>query len=294
MTTAALHVVGLVTWFHPDVGARANLDAAAAQCASVIVVDNTPGVRTAPMPLPDRVRYHPLGTNHGLAGALNTALQKLPEQCEAVLLLDQDSTLPDGAVPALSRHLLRGEVGIAAPTPWDEDEQRWVDPRARLRPEVADVDAVITSGMLVRRSCLLSLDGFRTDFFVDAVDQDFCLRARDAGWRIVQDRSVRLAHQLGGTRWHRVLGLRLRATHHSEWRLYSGARNGAVLIRENAVQRPRWALINTIQLLYWLITIIAFEPPRVRRSRSFLRGVVQGLRGTPLELPPGAVGRGSP
>lgn len=292
MTTAALHVVAIVTWFHPDASAHERLHQAATQCDSVLVVDNTPTGSGVPGS-PPQVRYLPLGGNHGLAGALNAGLQVLPEAYDAVLLLDQDSTLQDGAVGLLSRHLQRSAVGIAAPTPWDEEEHRWVDPRAHLRPEVAEVDAVITSGMLIRRACLDGVGGFREDFFVDAVDQDFCLRARSAGWLIVQDRSVRLAHRLGATRWHRLAGLRVRATHHTDWRLYSGARNGAVLIREHAARRPRWAVVNSLQLLYWLVTVIAFEPPRPRRAARFLTGLLHGLRGVPLELPPGAVGPGA-
>lgn len=288
MSAAPSHVVAVVVWYCPDDDARAHVAAAARQCAGVLVVDNTPGSHPAsPPPLPPSARYLPLGVNRGLAGALNAAVAELPAACDALLLLDQDSSPPEGMVPALARHLVRADVAAAGPAPWDDDAGRYLDPRTALRPPVAALDAVITSGMLLRRTALEEVGPFREDFFVDAVDQDLCLRLRAAGWAVLQDRSVHLPHRLGDTTWHRLLGLRLRATHHADRRLYTGARNGTVLVREHALRRPRWAVRNALQLLYWLLVVLAFEPPRVRRAGLFLRGVVDGLLGRPARVDPG-------
>lgn len=275
---SSVRIVGLLTWFHPDEAAVAALGAAAEQCEDVVVVDNTPGIAAGTERQPPGIVVIRPGRNLGLAAALNVAARHLPRGVDAVLLLDQDSRLPDGAVAALARHLDDPSVAIAAPSPWDADRRRWVEPGTSRRPEVVDRDAVITSGMLIRRCVFDEIAPFREDFFVDAVDIDFCLRVRAAGWRIVQDRTVRLAHRLGSGSWHRVLGVELRATHHPEWRLYAAARNSAVLIRENALLRPRWAVRHAGAMAYWFLTTGLLEPPRGRRLRALARGVRDGVR----------------
>jgi rhamnosyltransferase len=287
---AAPRVTAVVTWFRPGPSAVDGLRDALGQCADAVVVDNTPAAEAsvADADLPGRVVLLRLGRNAGLAAAINLALSEVPATSEAVLLLDQDSRLPGDLVARLAQHLGEPGVGAASPAPWDADEQRYLDPRTAARAEVADLPVAITSGLLVRRSALAQVGLLREDFFVDAVDLDLCLRLRRAGWRLVQDRTVLLPHRLGETRWHRVLGVAVRASHHPTWRLYSAARNSAALTREHLLAEPRWALTNVLLLVYWLFTVAAFEPPRAARIRWFARGLVDGWRGRAarIALPP--------
>lgn len=279
-TRGRRRVVGaVITWFHPDEGANILVHDAIRQCDEVVVVDNTPGDddAAAPPAFPSGVTYVRRGSNLGLAAALNEGVRRLASEVDTVLILDQDSGMPGGMVEALLPHLSLQDVAVAAPAPWDGAAHRLVEPRAAHGRLVAYVDVVITSGMLVRRDALESVGLFREDFFVDGVDQDLCLRLRECGWKVVQDRNVLLAHRLGAARWHRVLGVSVRATHHEAWRVEAAARNGTVLIREHLRRRPRWAVLNVLQLGYWFLTILAFEPPRTTKAVRFLRGIREGL-----------------
>jgi GT2 family glycosyltransferase len=47
---------------------------------------------------------------------------------------------------------------------------------------------------LVRRECLRQLGGFDEDYFLYYEDVDFCRRARQAGWEVWHDPSVRAVH----------------------------------------------------------------------------------------------------
>lgn len=275
----------VTTWFHPGDDALAGVQDAVRQCDVVVVVDNTPG--DAPgieHRLPSEVVYVRSGSNRGLAAALNEGVRRLPPDVSTVLVLDQDSRMPQGMVASLARHLSVPGVALAAPAPWDDVERRLVEPRTVHGRRLAHVDVVITSGMLLRRDVLEAVGLFREDFFVDGVDQDLCLRLRRAGWTVVQDRRVLLRHRLGALRWHRVLGLKIRASHHETWRLESAACNSTTLIREHFRTSPRWALVSVGQLVYWLLTIVVFEPPRLRRAALFLRGVQRGARGATSTL----------
>jgi rhamnosyltransferase len=281
-------VAAVLTSFHPDAGLLAVVDAVRPQVDEVVVVDNTPdgGVGAAEL-LGEQTQVRVLrpGHNLGLAAALNLGAAAV-EDAQVLVLLDQDSVLAGDAVARLITHLGTPGVGVAAPAPWDEAEGRYLDPRAGARAIVADLATVITSGMVLRQETMAELGGFREDFFVDCVDLEFCLRMRESGYRVVQDRSVLLPHSLGATRWHRLGPWRVRATHHPTWRLVWVGYNSGVLLREHARRNPRWAATWTAILGYWTLSVLAFEPPRLARARALLGGLVRGLAGRAApELP---------
>jgi rhamnosyltransferase len=261
----------------------------------VVVVDNTPGTEptVADKASGPRVKVLRSGRNVGLAGALNAGIRELPEDADAVLLLDQDSVLPRDVVEALAGYLEDPTIGIAAPTPWDAAHDSSYDTLAALRSEVADRTDVITSGMLVRRSALERVGAFREDFFVDFVDIDFCLRLRRAGLRIVQDQRLKLPHSLGDRRVHGVGPLRIQVVHYPVWRLYWIARGASTLMRENVVRDPAWSLKAVLFLASWTWRTAAFEDTRVQHVAALARGMRDGLLGRVSRryLPEGATYR---
>jgi rhamnosyltransferase len=273
-------ITAIATAYHPDERLLAVIEAAGEACTEVLVVDNTPGgAELLHGTLPEQVRVLRPDRNLGLAGALNLGLREVAADSECVLLLDQDSVLSENLVRQLVAHLADRGIGAAAPAPWDEERSSFIDPRTILRSEVADRDAVITSGMVVRRSLVDELGGFREDFFVDCVDQDFCLRLRRTGMRIVQDKRVKLPHSLGEVREHRFLIGHVRASHHPTWRLYWVIRNGVVLVRENLRQSPLWCLASVLIMFRWVMLTALYERPRGARLRAMRRGLSDGLRG---------------
>lgn len=276
-----LRIAAIATAYHPDDRLTAVVESALETCTRVVVVDNTPGGEptVADKVAGPRVKVLRSGQNVGLAGALNAGIRQLPEDADAVLLLDQDSVLPGDVVTALAAYLEDPTVGIAAPTPWDAAHDSSYDTLAALRSEVADRTDVITSGMLIRRSALEQAGAFREDFFVDFVDIDFCLRVRRAGLRIVQDQRLKLPHSLGDRRVHGLGPLRIQIVHYPVWRLYWIARGAATLMRENVVRDPAWSLKAVLFLASWSWRTAAFEDSRVRHVVALARGVRDGVLG---------------
>lgn len=273
-------ISAIVTAYHPDERLLAVIEAARTACVEVLVVDNTPdGAPLLDGDLPEGVRVLRSSKNLGLAGALNLGRRELSPDSDAVLLLDQDSVLSEQLVSQLAAHLESPSVGAVAPSPWDAERGSYIDPRTVMRPDVADRDAVITSGLIVRRSLLDKLGGFREDFFVDSVDQDFCLRLRRTGYRIVQDKRVKLPHSLGELREHRFVVGHVRVSHHPTWRLYWVFRNGMVLVRENLAAKPVWCLASILILIRWAMLTAMYEQPRGKRLTAIWRGLVDGVSG---------------
>ncbi len=144
-----------------------------------------------------------------------------------VLFLNPDAVVTPGALEALCAILdTRPDVGIVAPatrnadgtpqvsfgpdlTPMGEWRQRRLvrgvrarDPRALARLEEAtsrEFEPAWVSGscLLARRALLETLGGFDEAFFLYEEDVDLCLRARQAGFRVVFTPAARVIHRLG-------------------------------------------------------------------------------------------------
>jgi rhamnosyltransferase len=289
---AELVITAVVTAYHPDERLAAVVEVALESCADVVVVDNTPADSASLSEKLTDARVNVLrpGRNGGLAGALNTAMRALVPATEAVLVLDQDSVLPAGLVPSLAAHLADPGIGVVGPTPVDAVDGSTYDRFGVVGSALVDRDTVITSGMIVRRGVLDAAGGFRDEFFVDWVDNDFCLKLRRDGVRIVQDTATLLPHSIGDRREHRIAGLTVKVLRYSAWRHYWITRNGLVLIRENVFRNPRWSLQAMLYIGRQALTTVAFEPSRGANLKAILRGVADSLlnRTTLAYLPAGA------
>jgi N-acetylglucosaminyl-diphospho-decaprenol L-rhamnosyltransferase len=135
---------------------------------------------------------------------------------EFCLLLNEDSELQPGAVPALLGALrsdrqaavagaqLLAPDGRPVPCAWRLPDAGTVLAGAlflhrRLTVEsggdaTRPVGWVQSSAMLVRREAALQVGGLDPDFFVYSDETDFCKRLTDVGWRILYVPSARAIH----------------------------------------------------------------------------------------------------
>jgi GT2 family glycosyltransferase len=182
-------IAAVVVLYHPAEDVLDNVDSYRGQVDTVIAVDNTESPdRRLVQGLESRgVDYVSLGGNRGIAVALNEGCRRARDLgYDWVITFDQDSTATPGMVARLSATVeleqpLARRIAIVAPV-W----QQVGGLPAATAPGCLDLDVALTSGSLTRQSALAELGGFREDLFIDRVDNEFCLRARRRGWRVVQ------------------------------------------------------------------------------------------------------------
>lgn len=286
--------IAIFTAYEPSENLKTSVLETLKQCTSVVIADNTPlGKRNARDVLGNIPHVNIIGdgANIGLATALNNAVVEATK-AQYFFLLDQDSCPQPGLVESLHSILQsHPDAGAIGPAPWDEINNRFIDPRTSNRDDLAELPVIITSAMLIRKSAFETTSGFRDEFFVDCVDQDFCLQLRKTGWKVLQDKRILLPHSLGEMKWHGFGPFKLRATHHPTWRLYWAARNGVMLSKEYFSFDKRWALTNLAILGYWIITVTLFEKPRIAKLQALFRGIKDGSRSRMRQayLPAGAI-----
>lgn len=283
-------VVGAaIAAFRPGTELLRAVEAVIGQVATVLVVVDEHPVSAATRAVLDRcaaagaeVVERP--ANDGIGAALNTGVARLRELVPGltdVLTLDQDSAVPEGYVAALldagTRARAAGvRVGMVAP---DSVGSMLRLPGRRARPDGVRLGGEpIQSGLLVPVEVLDLLGGFDESLFIDGVDTDFYLRARDRGLQCVLASGTRLEHRLGQAITvgdDRDLPLLVASTfrYHYQWR------NLVVLLRRHARRHPAWAVLAVVRAVRHLAIVTVLAPGRRARLREAYAGLRAGLRG---------------
>lgn len=279
--------------YHPDFTALRNLVASLADDVPAIAVyANSPVSGEQQLALEAAAGDVELmilrpGLNRGLGAAYN-AFRHLAKGrgSEFLLLLDQDSTPEPGMAGTLiATHRRLAACGekpaVVGPQPVAESGKMRLAAAGRQdEGEPLRTSFVISSGSLIRLDALAAIGDFRTDYFIDAIDIEWCLRAGAAGYSIWVDPAVPMRHQLGRGIIRLPLGLLL--TDQPPQRLYTYIRNQLAMLRLRHVPTR-----HKLKFLASLPVRLAVHLAHHRFSADCRAALVNGLRD-------GALGRLGP
>ena len=292
----AKDVVGVLVTYFPDADRlAARIAAIRKQLGRVVVVDNGSPIEVIRQIRPncdDLVECIMLGENRGIAAAQNIGIDWARSSgASYVLLLDQDSDPEPCMVATLRRAANDMESqgmrpGLLAPVFIDERRSKLATffrfDRLRMRrfgcgagQRVVQTDAAIASGSLISLRALEKVGGMREDFFIDLVDIEWCLRARDRGFRLYGVCDAVLGHRLG-EKPRSIAGRSV--THHSPLRNYYFFRNAVWLFRQGYVPAA-WKIAVSGQLLRRYLVYPLLFPPRWEYLRMMSLGIWHGALG---------------
>jgi rhamnosyltransferase len=268
-------------------------------CDPVLVFLNDPqeSLRAALTRTP--VRLIESSYNLGVADALNIlVLTAAWEGKSRLLLLDQDSSLAPDAVAQLGQTMdalaKRGERPAAVgPKPVPPHSARLAYRAPNLYPQPGRAPAgnatpvrfLITSGTLLDLKAFAKIGRFRSDYFIDAIDTEWCFRAWRRGFSCWVRTDVTMEHRVGsGVMTAGPFGPPI--PRQSDMRLYAYVRNQAHGV---TLAHIPWAWKLRFSLHIMRITLVAWAHHgfRPRFLGDMVQAVWRGLRGH-LGPPPGA------
>ena len=215
--------------------------------------------------------------NKGVATALNQAAElALNEGFDWLLTMDQDSRFGPTKANALQQatHLAPPQTAAIG-----VESLRRPEPVPRFVP----VSFLLQSGTLFHVPIWKALGGFAESLFIDAVDHEYCLRAKKAGYRIFEYPSIQLIHQLGQTlklpKWlftfhsHPKAGI----SYHSPVRERFIFRNNAWLIRQYFWTFPTWAMRRIGYLSLRILYALVLLPEKGSRLTNIFAGIKESF-----------------
>ncbi|MDP9139168.1 MAG: glycosyltransferase family 2 protein [Pseudomonadota bacterium] len=295
-------LASVIVTYNPPAGLAERVAAALAQTDFVVVIDNGsdqhPDLDDVSARYPDRIQVISRASNIGLAAALNQGIAQCARLgATQALLLDHDSTPSPQMVDTLRKaeSSLGPDARVAVLVPaiqyaHPNNRCRWPSSSGHSGPFFqllyADqlrapkpVDLAIGSGMLINIAAWEQLGRFDEALFVDLVDTEYCLRARQHGYQIIAVPGAALQHALGHASEQRLLGAKVFPTHHSAMRHYYISRNRVLLARRYARRFPGWMAYELLSGLKLLIKVVLFEDARIDKLRHMVHGTMDGLRG---------------
>jgi len=220
------------------------------------------------------VIYLPQGGNQGVARALNIgAEQAMKAGCDFLLTMDQDSqAAPDMVARLMACLALHGQekVGMIAPF----HVTKAAGPSAGMA-ECEDVMTPMTSGSLLNLSVFQKVGPFREELFIDFVDNEYCLRLRRQGFKVLRANRALLCHSVGDTRKYGPFI----ATNHPPLRRYYKTRNRFLVNRLYRRDFPGHCLFDRVRLTKEIVSIILFEREKVAKLRMMWRGYLDYRHG---------------
>lgn len=288
---------GVMSCFRPGDDVVRTAGSVHGQVAGLVVVDDGSGPQAdAPLAALSALGADVLRQerNCGIGAALNRGIARAFEHGAAfVVTLDQDSSLPDGAVQQLQNAYEHAVATIAVGAVVPEYFADVRQARQELAPGVWGTANVIQSGMLISREIWESLGGFREDFFIDLVDTDYELRLTRAGHPIVAAPGLRMGHRLGSALERRLFGRRVgipgilpdEVTVSTPFRYYYRRRNRIALNREYGRAFRARILRDTILDHLHFVNVLMLAKPRRSLRRLLREGRRAGREGRMGRMP---------
>lgn len=240
----------------------------------VIVFDNTP--KPCAFPNLPRIKSISYGENYGIAYALNYMLDyAISMGYKFLITMDQDSTMSIDLVDTLYKSILDHPEAVLV-SPIHVMNGRSYDSTMKNSEGVIQSSTVMTSGNLVNVRAAAYIGGFNTQFFIDYVDHEFCLRARSLGYQVLTDLDAKMEHALGDSKADISF---LRPTNHSPLRRRYITRNRLYTWRMHSHVDRKWIIRDLARSFKEFLSIVFKENQKKEKIESITLGIFDFFRG---------------
>lgn len=247
-------IFGILITYNPDINFfKVQIKKLISQLDYLIIIDNNSvsqfelhGIASIEF---DSITFEGLDDNYGLSAAQNRGIKKAANLCAThVILFDQDSLIAhdfvDGLLEAEAVLLATGKkVAAVGPLFFDPINNIfypatvYVGPflkRVPLDEKTSEVEAtfVIASGCLINLIALNKIGLMNEQLFIDYIDVEWSLRARNFGFNVYVTSRAKMAHTVGESRVN-ILGRTISI--HSPLRRYYLIRNSFFMLRQSYI-----------------------------------------------------------
>lgn len=285
------NICAIIVTYFPDYKFTERLERIRRQVRHTIIVDNTPEEKHSVSSLQfsdSSTEVISNNDNLGVGEALNQGMTRALELGYPwTITFDQDTWIHDNLLSTL--------IGIYEQQPAPErvgiigsnfvDENLHVSPfkSKEQQSSFAEVKTVITSGSLTSTASFLAVGPFRSDFFIDFIDHEYCLRLQKFGYKVLVSTVPTMVHALGDATAFQVgagaTKLSLVLSNRPPLRRYYMTRNSIQLAKMYFRCEPSAVLRMLASILGFALLKIPFEKAgRLKKCFAVFYGAFDGLR----------------
>ena len=245
-----MKIAAVVILYNPPPGVINNIKTYCNTVGKLYIMDNTEegaAIKKELKALPGTEYFHD-GKNEGLSKRLNEACRfAINEGYNWLLTMDQDSCFEDNSLSmyfdCVKNFKEREYVGL-----FGISNQRASNSSSGAC-SFKDDTGIITSGTLMNLAAFKLTGGFDEALYIDAVDHDYSIRAKRAGYRVIRLLNIFLSHELG-TEVYRasvktLFLVKKKKEVHSPLRVYYMYRNMLYLTQKFEKEEPE--LVNQLK-----------------------------------------------
>jgi rhamnosyltransferase len=241
--------------------------------------------------------------NIGISGGLKIGIQHaISNKFDFIWTFDQDSEAYHDSLETLLNYYDQltqagKSVGVIAPLPVDQitgqkwhgivfDKYKFVEaPECESSQAVYECDVVITSGSLVSISAARKTPLPREEYFIDAVDWEYCMKIRDCNYNIFVVKNIFLKHRFGNSHLAKAIIRKRNVTiyNYIPLRYYYMCRNHTFLETRLAFKKKH--ILKSLKrrlefLVIMLAKIVLYEKnSKLLKIWACIKGTTDGLTG---------------
>jgi rhamnosyltransferase len=297
MNTSLQSISAVIVTYNPERSLlSALINAVLPQVGYIVVVDNGSSSESIEL-IRSAIGSHPiglilLGENLGIAAAQNRGISRARDLgSKYVILFDHDSRPSDNMVDILVAAMEKKEqagikVATVGPQYFDRRQKTHSSPfieiknfQVRHQPctegGIVAVSFVISSGSIISIETFSKVGGMLDDLFIDYVDVEWCLRARQLGYQSFGVCDAVMEHDLGDSR---ISFMGKSIPLHSPLRHYYLFRNAVWLYRKDYLPL-QWKVSDAYRLLMKYGFYSLCGKPRLAHIKMMTKGIWHGLTG---------------
>ena len=268
-----MKLLGVVVLFNPDENVWANITTYINGVDELILWCNS-SIPTIPV-LNGKVVVMGDGNNVGVGKALNEAvLYAMKNGYTHILTMDQDSSFNDfSAYKTAINQCPKENIGCFCPNSgWSTSIQ------TNENDSYRKVNATITSGSIYPVFVFGKVGLFRDDFFIDAIDTEFCYRLRIYNFDILEIGNVAMKHKLGNKTTFKLLMFRFRNINYPPIRIYYILRNHIITNKMYPVFSDSFGFYQYF-VFRRFCQILLYEPNKGKKLKAMFYGLLHGWKG---------------
>lgn len=258
-----MKLCGCVVWYNPTDEDKNNIKTYLNYVDKLFIIDNS--LKENYIEKIEKIEYICLYDNLGIAEALNIACRKaILEKYEWILTMDQDSRFNENFNSYKQECIKKiKDKSIAL-----------LSPSIILDKKTGYIEKTITSGNILNLKIWKEVGGFKSDFFIDEVDFEFCTKLVLKGYKIYKFKNIVLDHKIGNSFNIKIFGIKTYCMNHSHIRKYYIIRN-RLFMRKMYPQMTKRYLLHIVLDFY---KVIFYEKEKIKKIKYMCYGVNDYLK----------------